>query len=430
MLAVDLLGADLAGGLGPGSGARPDLAGARWAASGAMWLTGRADGPPLPAPRSLATRLPVVGSWLGLPGLDVMALLGERAAITGMYRNGRASVGGRSRLMPTADGRWIAVSLARPEDHESIPAWLGIEVGSDLWADVERAVGERPATDVVEQGVLLGLPIGRLGERATTTPVVGAQRLGTGDRAGHVSGQPLVVDLSSLWAGPLCAHLLGLAGARIVKVESTRRPDGARLGPTAFYDLLHSGHRSVALDLRSPDGVARLRGLLEAADVVLESSRPRALEQLGVDAAGLVAGGGPSVWASITAYGRGGDTRDRVGFGDDAAVAGGLVAWEHDEPRFCGDAIADPLTGIVAAVAVGAAWRSGGGWLLDVPLAGVAAWMAGHGEPELAAERSPADEVAHPRARAAPAPAARIGDHTAEVLTELGLEPGPVHPAR
>ena len=44
----------------------------------------------------------------------------------------------------------------------------------------------------------------------------------------EIDPHPLVVDLSALWAGPLCAHLLGLAGARVVKVESLGRPDGAR----------------------------------------------------------------------------------------------------------------------------------------------------------------------------------------------------------
>src|SRR5207253_5303213 len=98
-----------------------------------------------------------------------------------------------------------------------------------------------------------------------------------------------VADLSSLWAGPLCAHLLQLAGARVVKVESLHRPDGARSGPAAFFDLLHGGQEAVAIDFRHADGRASLRRLVEAADVVVEGSRPRALEQLGVVAEGVLA---------------------------------------------------------------------------------------------------------------------------------------------
>ncbi len=384
-----------------------------WAESGAMWLTGRADGPPLPAPPGLVTRLAEAGSWLDLPELDVVALLAERAALTGMYRNGRTSVGGRCRLMSTGDGEWIAISLARVEDQDAVPAWLGITPGLDLWADVERAVGRRPIVEVLEQGILLGLPLSRLGECSNSEPAINAQLVGAGQSP--PKPKPLVVDLSSLWAGPLCAHLLGLRGARVVKVESLHRPDGARRGPQQFYDLLHASHRSVAVDFRTAGGIEQVHDLLMTADVVIEGSRPRALEQLGIDAAQLLSNGGPQVWASITAYGRTGPGRDRVGFGDDAAVAGGLVAWEHGEPRFCADAIADPLAGIAAAAAVNAALTSGHRWLLDIPLAHVAAWMAG----------SPADSgnellsgpVARPRARKPGSSAPSIGADNAQLLT-------------
>ena len=401
----------------------------RWADSGAMWLTGRADGPPLAAPPGLITRLADVGSWLGVPGLDCAALLAERAAITGMYRNGRTSVGGRCRLMSTSDAEWIAVSLARVEDQEAVPAWLGTTPGRDLWGDVESVVGRRPAVELMEQGMLLGLPISLLGEYSRPEPAIDARSVGVHPTTS--TQNPVVVDLSSLWAGPLCAHLLGLQGATVVKVESVHRPDGARRGPQQFYDLLHSGHRSVAVDFRTARGIEQLLDLLMAADVVIEASRPRALEQLGIEAEQLVSDGGPQVWASITAYGRHESGRDRVGFGDDAAVAGGLVAWEHGEPRFCADAIADPLAGIVAAAAVTAALASGRRWLLDIPLAGVAAWMAGspsdRGRRRLgpdpegdSGEHVWAGPVARPRARRPVSSAPAIGADDGELLTRCG----------
>ena len=64
-----------------------------------------------------------------------------------------------------------------------------------------------------------------------------------------------MIDLSALWAGPLCGDLLAGAGATVVKVESTQRPDGARRGAHAFYDLMNGRKRSVALDLHEPQGV-------------------------------------------------------------------------------------------------------------------------------------------------------------------------------
>ena len=120
----------------------------------------------------------------------------------------------------------------------------------------------------------------------------------------------VVVDLSSLWAGPLCTRVLADLGATVIKVESDRRPDGARRGPLAFFERLHRGKRMVSLDLAGSE----LRELLADADVVIEASRARALRQLGIHAEELR----PQVWLSITGYGR---EVDRVAFGDDAAAA-------------------------------------------------------------------------------------------------------------
>ncbi|MFF7474254.1 CoA transferase [Streptomyces sp. NPDC008092] len=94
----------------------------------------------------------------------------------------------------------------------------------------------------------------------------------------------LAVDFSAPWTGPLCAHLLGTAGAKVVKVETPSRPDGARLGNPAFYDPLHAGHASVALDPADPDSRTALHELVGRADAVIEASRPRTLDALALDA--------------------------------------------------------------------------------------------------------------------------------------------------
>ena len=199
-----------------------------------------------------------------------------------------------------------------------------------------------------------------------------------------------------------------------MKVESTSRPDGARSGPSAFFDLLHAGHESVALDFSSESGRAALRRLLRRADVVIESSRPRALRQLGLGAEEIMGDGGPRVWLSITGFGRQAQP-DRVAFGDDAAVAAGLVAWEGDEPRFCADAAADPITGLVAAVAVCAAVVAGGRWLLDAAMARIAALaVSPPAEPG-------SSEPAPPRARAVTGRAPTLGADTDRVLSELAV---------
>jgi crotonobetainyl-CoA:carnitine CoA-transferase CaiB-like acyl-CoA transferase len=222
-----------------------------------------------------------------------------------------------------------------------------------------------------------------------------------------------VVNLGSLWAGPLAAHVLTRLGADVVCVESTGRPDGARQTPQ-WFDAMHAGQRSVALDFGDDADRRMLAALLAAADIVIEGSRPRALEQLGISAPELVARG-PRVWLSITGHGRDAANAMRVGLGDDAAAAGGLVGIVDDGPVFIADAVADPLSGLVAAHAIVEAVTGGGRWMLDVALARVAAAVAS-GREEPTVQPLP---NARPGRPIAPASAPFVlGAHTDQVLSE------------
>ena len=353
-----------------------------WAASGGMALTGHADGPPLLVPASVADVLVRVAGRFAIATdvrVDGPALLGERAACTGWQRRGRTSVGGGTRLLRTADS-WVAVALARASDVASAPAWLGVDEHlldpDDPWPAVSAAIARRPASVVVADAVVLGLACAQLGETAPG-PLAIALPHGVGPPVTDLR-DVVVADLSALWAGPLCADLLGRAGADVVKVESVQRPDGARGGDPSFYALLNTGKRGVTVDLATLGGRARLAALLADADVVIESSRPRALGQLGIVAADVLASGGRTrLWCSITGHGRRGSAAHRVGFGDDAAVAGGLVAYDGDGATvFCADAAADPASGLVAAAAIVDRLAAGGRWLVDVALARTASFLA------------------------------------------------------
>jgi hypothetical protein len=387
-----------------------------------MALTGPADGPALGPPAGLVDGLTRVGdvlerrsTQLGRPvAVDPLQLLGERAAIAGLSRHGAISCGGGTRLLETSDG-WLAVSLARPDDIDLLPAWLGLDdAAEDPWGEVARAAAGGRSGELADRAALLGLPVSALPTSPVVAPIADpalsplpcrTDRLGSAPPTTSIDGTR-VVDLSSLWAGPLCGALLALAGAEVVKVESTSRPDGARRGPAAFFDLLNGDKRSVSLDLRRDDGVRALRRLISSADVVIESSRPRALEQLGIDATELVRDGGPRVWLSITGHGRAGAARDRVGFGDDAAVAGGLVCWHDERPVFCADAAADPASGMAAAAVCLDALATGGRWLVDVGMSRVAAHLSG---PTLAVPAG--TTVATPRARTPRSSAPPLGAH-------------------
>ncbi|MEB2343710.1 MAG: CoA transferase [Deltaproteobacteria bacterium] len=405
-----------------------DPAALAWARSGAMALTGFADGAPRAAPASAAVAMERAAQAFAATAarrgvqlaLDGPALLGERAAASGLARRGRSSPGGATRLLRAADG-WIALTLARPDDLAALPAWLELApaacAAADPWTVVAAALAERPAAGAVERARLVGLPIA-LAAPPPRNPPAAVRVAARGPCGERGAAPPLVVDLSSLWAGPLCAQLLGLAGARVVKVESRTRPDGARRGPPAFFDLLHAGHESVVLDFTSVWDRAALRALVSAADVVIESARPRALRQLGIEAEELVATLPGVTWVAISGYGRDEPGADWVAFGDDAAAAGGLWALAGrglDGPLACADAIADPLAGLHAAAAALAAHEAGGGVLLDVALARVAAAAASYAPPP---EEDASLPVAPPRMRRPAARARPPGADTARVLAE------------
>lgn len=345
---------------------------AQWAASGLAALTGRPDGPPDGSRAAVLARAQAATVQLrSLTGVaaDAAQLLAGRAAMLGLTRRGRISAGGASRLIRAHD-TWWTLTLSRPEDVDAVPALLEADDIGEVWPAIERWSALRGAADIADRARLLGLPVGVLGETPAAPPVVRQ----VGGRAVHRGyAGLLVVDLSSMWAGPLCGQLLVRAGATVVKVESPSRPDGTRRGHRGFFDWMNSGKVCYAADFGNPE----LRELLAAADVVIESSRPAALARRGLGPADIPARDG-RVWLRVTGHGCAGERADWVGFGDDAAVSGGLVG---AGPVFCGDAVADPLTGLQAAVEVAGSLGRGGGELVEISLAGVA---AGYAAPPLA----------------------------------------------
>src|SRR5690606_4917625 len=125
----------------------------------------------------------------------------------------------------------------------------------------------------------------------------------------------------------------------------------SRWGDPDFYADLRDGAEVRHLDFTSAAGRRSLSRLLAGADVVVAASRPRALEALGVPPNVVMSDGRARTWLQITGHGP--DSPHRVAFGDDAAVAGGLVTLDREQrPGFYGDAVADPLTGMLGALAV------------------------------------------------------------------------------
>jgi len=320
---------------------------------------------PCPLTRAEARLSERVARWSAAMGRRVApgpGLWAERAPLLGLAEPGRTSANGTCRLLRAADG-WLAVNLPRPGDGDLVPALLGQVLDpADPWPALAAALPRLTCRQVVAQAALLGLAVAALGETAPPPPCALDGQALPRDRT------PRVVDLSALWAGPLCGALLGAAGCAVTKVETRQRPDTTAARSPDLDARLNGAKRRWRMDAADPGDRARLRALLARADVVITSARPRALAWLPplLPAA--------CVWIAIRAH----PDPSRVGFGDDCAVAGGLVGSVGGEPVFLGDAAADPLTGLAATAAAFRALALRRAGRVDLALSQVAAWAA-HG---------------------------------------------------
>jgi len=278
-----------------------------------------------------------------------------RDAPGGLVEPGLFSANRHCRLLPTRDG-WAALNLARADDSDLVLALAG--AAHDPWAAAGGIAAQAGSLEFRDWAIALQLPVAIPGEAEPLELAALAT-----DRI-----QCRVLDISALWAGPLCAGLLGRMGAQVLRIDSIGRPDPTAQGSPRLDALINAGKQRLPLDLRTVAGRSRLLAEVAACDVLVTSARPAALARLGLEPAMFA----HLTWVAITAHGFTGPGAARVGFGDDCAIAGGLYDRTTDEPRFVGDALADPLTGLEAARAV-IAGRTG---LIDMAMARVAASYA------------------------------------------------------
>jgi hypothetical protein len=146
-----------------------------------------------------------------LSGLAIkpQEILTQRVRHTGWQAGPSQSVGGSCHLMMTSDGEWVAINLARPEDHELVGIFFGLEVGSEPQLDIGKLrnnVRSCTADDLINYAIDVGLAISRLNEVPNDffrdqLPV--RVREVSRSLSAPKREQLKVVDLSSLWAGPL-----------------------------------------------------------------------------------------------------------------------------------------------------------------------------------------------------------------------------------
>jgi crotonobetainyl-CoA:carnitine CoA-transferase CaiB-like acyl-CoA transferase len=140
-----------------------------------------------------------------------------------------------------------------------------------------------------------------------------------------------VVDFTRLLPGPYATLVMADLGAQVTKVEAPQGGDYARWYPplrgrtSYMFSALNSGKRSVAVDLKQPEGVAIALRLCQGADVVLESFRPGVMERLGLGYAALSEANPGLIYCAISGYGQDGPYRERAGHDLNYVGLGGLL---------------------------------------------------------------------------------------------------------
>jgi len=174
-----------------------------------------------------------------------------------------------------------------------------------------------------------------------------------------------VLDLSRVFAGPLCGQVLADLGAEVIKVEHPVRGDdtrdwGYRIGKTetTYYNSMNRNKRSITIDLKRQDGVELVYSLLPSFDVVIHNFKHGDDARLGVDYETLVKMQPNLVYCTVSGYSSHTSEADRPGYDVVVQAEAGLMAINGDEsmpPLKFGVAIVDMMTGMSAAQAIIAA---------------------------------------------------------------------------
>ncbi|MDX3581519.1 MULTISPECIES: CaiB/BaiF CoA transferase family protein [Streptomyces] len=190
-----------------------------------------------------------------------------------------------------------------------------------------------------------------------------------------------VLDLATLFAGPLAATMLGDFGAEVIKIEHPTKPDPSRgHGPSKngvglWWKLLGRNKRTLTLNLSTPGGRDTLLRLAATADVIIENFRPGTLEKWGLGWKELSAANPRLVLARVTGFGQFGPYAHRPGFGTLAEAMSGFAAitGEPDAPPVLPPfGLADSIAGLATAYAVMTALaardRTGEGQTVDMAI--------------------------------------------------------------
>ncbi len=199
-----------------------------------------------------------------------------------------------------------------------------------------------------------------------------------------------VIDATHVLAGPFATFQLATLGAEVIKVEDPSDPDQARaqgadrsmndVGMGTAFLGQGSNKASVAIDLKTPEGIEVMLRLIDTADVLVENYRPGAFEALGLGYDDLKKRNPGLIYCSLSAFGSTGPRREMRGYDNIIQAYSGIMRMtgdDPDKPFKSGAPIMDYATGTTAAYAIAAALlqreRNGGvGNFVDVSMLDVA----------------------------------------------------------
>ncbi|HYA17321.1 MAG TPA: CoA transferase [Bryobacteraceae bacterium] len=191
-----------------------------------------------------------------------------------------------------------------------------------------------------------------------------------------------VLDFSHALAGPYCTMIMAAYGARVIKVESPDQGDiGRTWGPpfqggmASYFLGLNSGKESLAIDLKTPEGLQISKDLAAKADILIENFRPGTLNRLGLDYASLSAANPRLIYVSVSGYGQTGPRRMEPAMDLIIQASSGLMSMQgtlSGETVRTGHSVADITAGMYALIgsllALEARHRTGKGQFVDVAM--------------------------------------------------------------
>jgi crotonobetainyl-CoA:carnitine CoA-transferase CaiB-like acyl-CoA transferase len=242
----------------------------------------------------------------------------------------------------------------------------------------------------------------------------------------HALAGVRVLDFTQFVSGPMGTLILADLGAEVIKIESAKGGDNFRKYPPIDPDLPTQGapflwtnrnKRSVAIDLKQPEGVALVRSMVAHADVLVENFSTGVMDRFGLGYEACAQRNPRLIYCSVSAYGRTGPFADRLGFDSIVMAESGFTSmsgYPDRDPVRAGPAVIDISTGLMAGNAILAALlaraTTGRGQFVDVGMIDSAMTMLGYAAMQALCSGSERERSANVNLEAAPAGMFRAKD--------------------